>query len=70
MEDQYNIQVEDELFGEDWLQCFATEILDAKYEFTKVKDVGDKNRPHQLFFACKVLFVVLMELVIILASSE
>ena len=42
MEDQYFIQVEDELFGEDWLQCFATEILDAKYDFTEVKDVVDK----------------------------
>ena len=39
MVDQYNIQVEDELFGEDWLNCFATEILDAKYEFTDVADV-------------------------------
>ena len=39
MVDQYNVQVEDELFGEDWLNCFATEILDAKYEFTDVADV-------------------------------
>eukprot|EP00804_Cyclotella_cryptica_P000198 CCRYP_016171-RA/>CCRYP_016171-RA protein AED:0.25 eAED:0.25 QI:0/0/0/1/0/0/3/0/347 len=39
MEDMYNIQLEDELFSEDWLQCYATHILDAKYEFTDVKDV-------------------------------
>ena len=39
MEDQYFIQLEDELLGDDWLQCFATEILDAKYDFTDVKDV-------------------------------
>ncbi len=30
MEDMFHIQVEDKIFGEDWLECFATEILDAK----------------------------------------
>jgi len=39
MADQYYIQEETELIGEDWLQCFATEILDAKYEFTDVSEV-------------------------------
>jgi hypothetical protein len=32
MEDMFHIQVEDEIFGEDRLECSATEILDAKYE--------------------------------------
>jgi hypothetical protein len=32
MEDMFHIQVEDKLFSEDWLKCFATEILDAKYD--------------------------------------
>ena len=32
MEDIFHIKVEDKLFGEDWLQCFATEILDANRE--------------------------------------
>jgi hypothetical protein len=32
MEDKFHIQIEDEIFGEDWLEFFATEILDAKYE--------------------------------------
>jgi hypothetical protein len=32
MEDMLHIQVKDKLFGEDWLKCFATEILEAKYE--------------------------------------
>ena len=45
MEDQYFIQLEDELLGEDWLESFATEILDAKYEFTDVNDVV-KNLTH------------------------
>jgi hypothetical protein len=31
MEDMFQIQVKDKIFGEDWLECFATEILDAKY---------------------------------------
>jgi hypothetical protein len=39
MEDMLYIQVKDEIFGEDWLKCFATEILDAKYERTDVAEV-------------------------------
>jgi hypothetical protein len=38
-EDMFHIQVKDKLFGEDWLKCFATEILDAKYERTDVVEV-------------------------------
>jgi hypothetical protein len=39
MEDMFHIQVEDKSFGEDWLECSATEILDAKYEKTDVAEV-------------------------------
>ncbi len=39
MEDMFHIQVEDKLFGEDWLECFATNIMDAKYEKTDVAEV-------------------------------
>jgi hypothetical protein len=39
IEDMFHIQVEDELFGEDWLEYFATEVLDAKYEKTDVLEV-------------------------------
>ena len=39
IKDQYLIHIEDEILGKDWLQCYATEILDAKYEWTDVKDV-------------------------------
>ncbi len=39
MIDQFFIQTEDEIVGEDWLDCFATEILDAKYEFHDVTEV-------------------------------
>jgi hypothetical protein len=38
MEDMFHIQVKDEIFGEDWLECFATEILDTKYEKTDVAE--------------------------------
>ena len=31
MVDMYQIQVEDKILGEDWLECFATEILDTRY---------------------------------------
>jgi hypothetical protein len=39
MKDMFHIQVKVEIFGEDWLECFATEILDAKYEKTDVAEV-------------------------------
>jgi hypothetical protein len=39
MEDMFHIQVEDEIFGDDWREFFATEILDAKYEKTDVAEV-------------------------------
>ncbi len=39
MEDMFHIQVKDKIFSEDWLECFATEILDAKYEKTDVAEV-------------------------------
>ncbi len=39
MKDMFHIQVKDQIFGEDWLECFATEILDAKYERTDVAEV-------------------------------
>ncbi len=35
----FHIQVKDELFGEDWLKCFATKILDTQYEKTDVAEV-------------------------------
>ncbi len=39
MEDMFCIHVEDKLFGEDWLKCFATKILDTEYEKTDVVEV-------------------------------
>ncbi len=39
MEDMFHIQVEDKIFTEDWLEGFATEILDAKYDKTDVAEV-------------------------------
>ena len=34
-----HIQVKDKIIGKDWLICFATEILDEKYEWTNVRNV-------------------------------
>ena len=42
MADTFFIQNDDELFGEDWLDSYATEILDAKYELTDVQEVINK----------------------------
>ncbi len=39
MEDMFHIQVKDKLFSEEWLKCFATEIVDAKYEKTDIVEV-------------------------------
>ncbi len=39
MEYIFHIQVEDELFGDDRLKCFATKILVTKYERTDVVEV-------------------------------
>ena len=42
MEDSLHVQLEDEMFGQDWLDSYATEILDAKYEKTDINDLVDK----------------------------
>ncbi len=39
MEHIFHIQLKDEIFGEDWLKSFVTEILDAKYKKTDVVEV-------------------------------
>ncbi len=39
MEEMCHIQVKDKIFGEGWLEFFATEMLDAKYEKTDVVEV-------------------------------
>ncbi len=39
MEDMFHIQFKDKILAEDWLECFTTEILDAKYEKTDVAEV-------------------------------
>ncbi len=44
LECMFLIQVKDKLFGEDWLKCFTTEILDAKYKKTDV--VKGHERTH------------------------
>eukprot|EP00957_Ditylum_brightwellii_P063945 4851162-Ditylum_brightwellii.AAC.1 len=43
MEESYFIQIEDEIFGKDRLHKYASEILDAKYEFTDVIDVVNRQ---------------------------
>jgi hypothetical protein len=45
MEDMFHIQVEHKIFGDDWLECFATEILDAKYDKTDAAE-GVKGLTH------------------------
>ncbi len=60
MEDMFYIQVEDKFFGEDWLECFATEILDAKYEKADVVEVV-KGLTHLNAHQKTDLFQVLQE---------
>ena len=45
MADAINVQEEDELFGEDWLDNYLTNtILDAKYEKVDVRDVVKEQK--------------------------
>lgn len=39
--DMFHMQTEDEILSEDWPQFYASEILDAKYEWTEITDVVD-----------------------------
>jgi hypothetical protein len=39
MEHMFHIQVKNEIFDEDWLKSFATEILTTKYKKTDVAEV-------------------------------
>ena len=39
MEDMFHVHIKSEIFDENWLECFTTEILDAKYEKTDVAEV-------------------------------
>ena len=43
MEDAMFIQQDDELLDEDWLNSFATKILDARYKHTDIRDVVDSQ---------------------------
>lgn len=43
MKDIYHIQFKDVLLGQDWLELYITEILDACYKWTDVKDSVDKQ---------------------------
>jgi hypothetical protein len=60
MEDMFHNQVKDKIFGEDWLECFATEILDTKYEKTDVVEVV-KGLTHLNAHQKADLFQVLQE---------
>ena len=44
MEDSLYVQVEDELFGEGWLDSYATTILDAKYEKADILEVVNSQK--------------------------
>ena len=43
MEDAMHVQTKDELIEEDWLDNYATKILDAKYNKTDVNDVVEQQ---------------------------
>jgi hypothetical protein len=61
MEDMFHIQVEDKLFVEDWLKCFATKILDTKYEKKDVAEVLVERLTHLNVFQKANLLQVLQE---------
>ena len=49
MEDAMHVQTEDELLGEDWLDNYSTEILDAKYNKTDINDVVQQQKSFDCF---------------------
>ena len=44
MEDSLYVQVEDEIFGEDWLDSYATTIFDAKCEKADILEVVNNQK--------------------------
>ncbi len=58
MEDSYFIQHEDELLSQDWLQLYATEILDAQYKWTDVRDVVETQCHLKACHKCDLLTVL------------
>ena len=43
MEDAMLIQIDDDIFGVDWLDGFVTEIRDSKYDVTSALEVAEKQ---------------------------
>ena len=43
MEEAMFVQIDDDILGKDWLDSFATEILDAKYNKTDVREVVNQQ---------------------------
>ncbi len=58
MEDSHFIQHKDELLGQDWLQLYATEILDAKYEWMDIRDVVETECHLTTHHKCDLLTVL------------
>ena len=50
----YHIQFKDKLLSQDWLELYATEILDPQYQWTAATDAVDKQlhmNAHQNIFS-------------------
>jgi len=59
MEDMYYIQYKDELLGQDWLEIYATEILNTRYKWTDVQDVVDGQNHLTAQQKCDLLNVLM-----------
>ena len=44
MEDSLYVQIEDELFGKDWLDSYAATMLDAEYEKADILEVVNNQK--------------------------
>jgi hypothetical protein len=50
MEDIFHIQVEDELFGQDWLKCFTAKIPDANLNAHQKADLLQVQKENNKVF--------------------
>jgi hypothetical protein len=72
MEDSFFIQVKDELFGDDWLHCYVTQILNAKYEYIDIRDVFDELmhlNAKQKADLLHILIIIIIELKFLSTSN-
>ena len=58
MEDMYHIQFKDKLLHQDWLELYATEILDVRYKWTDIQDIIESQTHLTAHKKCDLLDIL------------